>query len=242
MKIFTGFLDIIYPPRCHVCGDFLHLPDKAPLICGNCLEGFRKINHPICSICGIPFQSCNEEDHLCEKCIRKRPYYDELRALFLYENGIMEAIHLMKYMSKPHIARSLAPLLASFAQDWLKNICEMTMVPVPLHPRKLRQRGFNQSLVLAEEMASILNIELEYLSFRRTKDTKSQTGLNMDERRKNVKNAFELIDRRHYKERTVILVDDVATTGSTINECARTLKKAGCEKVYGLVLARTQAY
>lgn len=196
----------------------------------------------MCSICGVPFESDIEEDHPCERCIRKRPFYDRLRAPYLYKNGMMTAIHKMKYSGKSYIAKSLAPLLASFAGDWLKDINDMLMVPVPLHPRKLRRRGFNQSLILAKKMAPILNSKLDFLSFRRIKYTKSQTGLNMDERRRNVKNAFELTDGRHYKRKGIILVDDVATTGNTMNECARILKKGGCERVYGLVLARTAGY
>lgn len=242
MKILSSFLNIIYPPRCNICGDFLHIPHENPYICETCIKGFKIINPPICSICGIPFESDTEEDHPCERCIRKRPFYDRLRALYLYENGIMEAVHKMKYSGKSYIAKSLAPLLASFAMEWLDDIHDMLMVPVPLHPRKLRQRGFNQSLILARGISLILNSELDILSFRRIKFTRSQTGLNMDERRKNVKNAFELKDGKHYKGKSVILVDDVATTGNTMNECARILKKGGCEKVYGLVLARTAAY
>lgn len=198
--------------------------------------------NPVCSICGIPYKSESEENTPCERCIRKRPIYDSLRGAFLYESGIMKAVHNLKYSGKTYIAKSLGPLLASFAQSWLINLNEPLIMPVPLHSRKLRQRGFNQSLLLANEVAAMMKIEIDFLSLRRTKNTKTQTGLKPDERQRNVKNAFELVGKRSYKARDIILADDVATTGSTVNECARILKKNGCSRVYGLVLARTQIY
>ncbi len=239
MKIFVDFLNIIYPPRCRICGSFLRNENTASGICSNCANSFKTIEPPICSICGIPFISQNEDNHLCERCIQRRPFYDELRAPWLYENRIMDAVHRMKYSDKPHIAKALAPLLTAFANMWLTEASGMTIIPVPLHPQKLRQRGYNQSLFIARELAQGLNSELDFLSLRRTRNTMSQTGLNTNERRKNVKNAFEITEKKYYKDKSVILVDDVATTGSTINECAKALKKAGCKKVYGLVLART---
>jgi ComF family protein len=113
------------------------------------------------------------------------------------------------------------------------------MIPVPLHPKRLRERGFNQSLLLARNVASSLGTELDFLSLRRIRYTQPQTGLKSDERRKNVSRAFELKDRKCVKGRTVILVDDVATTGNTLNECARVLRRSGCARVFCLVLART---
>lgn len=154
----------------------------------------------------------------------------------------MDAIHQMKYAGKSHLADSLGPLLASFARDWIGNIKGMLMMPVPLHPRKLRERGFNQSLLLAKIMNPILEAELDFLSLRRVIYTKAQTGLKIKEREKNVRRAFGLDGKPDLKGRTIILVDDVATTGNTMNECARVLKKAGCEKVFCLALARTANY
>ena len=112
-------------------------------------------------------------------------------------------------------------------------------MPVPLHPRRLRERGFNQSLLLARHLATRLNLDLDFLSLRRIRYTQPQTGLKKDERRKNVKKAFGLLDPKVVKGRTVVLVDDVTTTGNTLNECARMLKRAGAKEIYGAVLART---
>ena len=112
-------------------------------------------------------------------------------------------------------------------------------MPVPLHPKKLRERGFNQSLLLARHIAAQLDVELDFLSLRRIRYTQPQTGLKRDERRKNVRKAFGLKDPKAVRGRTVLLVDDVTTTGNTLNECARLLKRSGAEDVYSAVLART---
>jgi ComF family protein len=112
-------------------------------------------------------------------------------------------------------------------------------MPVPLHPKRLRERGFNQSLLLAERVAAALNADLDFSSLKRIRYTQPQTELGSEERKKNVRKAFGVSEREAVKGRAVLLVDDVATTGSTLNECARTLKRAGCRHVFCLVLART---
>ena len=142
MNLISNLLDIIYPPRCQICLDFLdnHPPDRGD-ICDTCFSSFRELTHPFCSICGEPFKSKVEEDHLCEKCLRKRPFYDELRAPYLYEERIMEAIRLIKYSGKSYIVKSLGPFIGTFAKKRI-NVTEDTIImPVPLHRKKLKQRG-----------------------------------------------------------------------------------------------------
>ncbi|MDB9822177.1 ComF family protein [Deltaproteobacteria bacterium] len=243
MGILSKFIDIIYPPRCHICHNFLpNAGHRDNRFCPVCLKGFLKIIPPLCPICGIPFESFSEENHLCENCLRKRPFYDALGAPYLYQGGIMDAIHQMKYGGKSYFAKSLGALLGSFASKWIDNSVGPLMMPVPLHPRKLRERGFNQSLLLARAIMPILGTELDFLSLKRVIYTRPQTGLNRDERKKNVRNVFDLMGHKGFKGRSVILVDDVATTGNTMNECARILKKAGCKKIFCLALARTKSF
>ncbi|MBN1905195.1 MAG: ComF family protein [Deltaproteobacteria bacterium] len=244
MDLFTELIDIIYPKKCHLCLDFLDDEEsKLPDICNSCFSGLPVLTHPFCSICGVPFESKVEEDHLCEKCIRTRPFYDELRAPYLYEDIIMEAIHRLKYSGKSYLAKSLGSLMADFLKEWTGDIDDsMIMIPVPLHKRKLRQRGFNQSALLVRSTAKLLDIETDYFTLRRIRYTETQTGLTIEERRKNVKRAFEVTGNANLNGKSVILVDDVATTGNTMDECARVLKMAGCERVLGLTLARTAAY
>jgi ComF family protein len=244
MSFLGQFIDLIYPPRCSICEKFLW-KDRAKkdqqelLFCNPCFDGFSEITPPLCPTCGRPFASEVDEDHLCGDCLRKRPYYDTMRAPYLFAGGIMEAIHQFKYARKSYLANSLGFLLASFARKWLHRADSFLMMPVPLHPKRLRERDFNQSLLLARYAAPLLGLELDFLSLKRIRYTQPQTGLKSDERRKNVRGAFEIDDRKVVKGRCVLLVDDVTTTGNTLNECARTLKRAGAKEVFCLTLART---
>jgi ComF family protein len=239
MGIFASFLETIYPPRCHICRCFLMGNRGGTLhFCSGCLKDLIKIASPLCPVCGTPFISQVEKDHLCKECLKKRPFFDILAAPYLYDGGIMDAIHQVKYNGKTYLAQSLGDLLAASARERFGDTKGLLIMPVPLHPRRLRERGFNQSLVLARAVAPVLEASLDFLSLRRVKYTQPQTGLKRDERRKNVKGAFALDGRPDLKGRTIILVDDVATTGNTLNECARVLKKAGCERVLCLTLAR----
>ena len=244
MNIFNKLIDLIYPPRCHICQEFLWQEgvkkDQEELpFCQTCFNDFYEITSPICPICGRPFVSGIEEDHICESCLRKWPFYNALVAPYLYDGALMAAIHQFKYAGKIYLANSLGRLLCLFAKEWLKEMEDCLMLPVPLHPKRLRERGFNQSLLLARFLTDVFDTELDFLSLRRIRYTRPQTGLQRDERRKNVRRAFELKDPHVAKGRTVILVDDVATTGNTLNECARTLKRAGAKEIFCLVLART---
>jgi ComF family protein len=244
MKTLNTLIDLIYPPRCPICQAFLQ--DKVALhgaqdlpFCQACFKDFTEIKPPICSLCGRPFSDGTEQDRVCEDCLRKRPSYDIARAPYLYAGALMTAIHELKYAQRSHLAHSLGSLLASFAQTWIGELKGFLVMPVPLHPRRLRARGFNQSLLLARCVASKTGAELDFLSLRRTRFTKPQTELSSEERKKNVRKAFEVVKPEAVKRRTILLVDDVATTGSTLNECAKALKRAGVDGVLCLVLART---
>ena len=160
MKLLKLITDIIYPPRCGVCSDFLW---EAPLkgstsalsICPACLNGFHPLASPLCSLCGAPFSSEVLEDHPCEDCLRHPPTYDAAGAPYLYEGSLLEAIHHLKYHGKTSLVGSLGLLLAGFAKDWLgETLSDFLIIPVPLHPSKLRERGYNQSLLLARRLAN----------------------------------------------------------------------------------------
>ena len=244
MFCFSQLADIIYPPRCVVCGRFLW---KGPLVretrsaffCPDCMADFHCVSSPLCPICGQPFASEVVEDHLCEDCLRKRPFYEAAWAPYRYEGAILKGIHRLKYGAKGFLADALGPLLAQFAKERLDGSQSVLIMPVPLHPKRLRERGFNQSLLLARHVSRCLHINLDFLSLRRVRYTPPQASLAKNERLQNVQGAFELKNPNAVKGRSVLLVDDVVTTGNTLNECARILRKAGAQKVFGLSLART---
>jgi ComF family protein len=243
MNLLRQLADIIYPPRCAICSRFLW---KAPLIrepdsaffCSVCMLDFRHVTSPLCPICGQPFPSGATEDHLCEDCLRKRPFYETVWAPYRYEGAILEAIHQLKYASKSLVADALGPLLARFTEKRISTREAVLAMPVPLHPRRVRERGFNQSLLLARHVSRRLHIDLDFLSLRRVRYTPPQTRLARKERKQNVRGAFELRTRDRVKKKTILLVDDVVTTGNTLNECARILRRGGASRVIGLSVAR----
>lgn len=207
-------------------------------LCGDCISGLSPVTHPMCTICGVPFHAAGGQDHLCENCLRKPPSYDLVRAPYLYVGPLMDAIQRFKYKAETHLISSLGPLLSCFAREWLPDPHDYLVIPVPLHRRRLRSRGFNQSLLLARIVSSDLGTCLDYLSLVRVRHTVAQTGLGKEERKKNVKNAFSLRDSGVVEGQKILLIDDVFTTGHTLNECAKTLKKAGADAIVCLTLAR----
>jgi ComF family protein len=189
-------------------------------------------------VCGRPFSDGIDVDHWCEDCLKKKPQYEAVGAPYLYEGVVMTAVHELKYGARSQVADSLGLLLADFTNRWLPSREGLLTMPVPLHPKRLRERGFNQSLLLAKKVAGELGTVLDFLSLRRVKYTQPQTGLGKDERRKNVRRAFKVVNPKAVKKKTILLVDDVTTTGNTLNECARVIKRAGSKKVYCIVFAR----
>lgn len=244
IALFRQVADIIYPPRCVVCGRFLW---KAPLVrgtrsaffCPECTTDFHSVASPLCPVCGQPFSSEVTEDHLCEDCLRKRPFYEAAWAPYRYEGAILKGIYRLKYGSKGFLADAFGPLLTRFVEARLEGGENLMIMPVPLHPKRLRERGFNQSLLLARHVSRALHIDLDFLSLRRVRYTPPQASLAKKERQQNVRGAFELATQGAVQGKTILLVDDVVTTGNTLNECARILRKGGAEKVFGLSLART---
>lgn len=245
MGLFQKLIDLIYPPRCQICRKFIgseaEEAEPSGCFCEECLSSFTPLNSPYCPICGRSFSQGISENHVCETCLRKKPFFERASTPYLYEGGLMEAIHQFKYGGKNYLADSLGPLLKQFAGQKLPaGLAQGLVMPIPLHPKRLRERGFNQSLLLARYVAELPGLELDYLSLRRVRYTQPQTGLKGDERRKNVRRAFKIEDKTKIKGRVIILVDDVLTTGSTLNECARILKRAGAWQVFGLALASTK--
>ena len=243
MTFLSQLIDILYPPRCHLCGRFLY-PAEGPVqpkqVCANCRAALAPVTHPLCTVCGISFPTSTGQDHLCENCLRSNPWYDLVRAPYLYSGQLMEAVRRFKYKSETYLITTLGPLLSSFAREWITYSPDSLTIPVPLHRQRLRERGFNQSLLLARAVSSELGTRLDYLSLVRNRYTSAQTGLSKAARKKNVKGAFSVVNRESVKGQTILLVDDVFTTGHTLNECARTLKRSGARTVICLTLARVR--
>ena len=243
MGLLSAFLDLIYPPVCLLCGQFLWDEPLFVLgqridLCRSCYSSFKRITGPVCPSCGRPYPVESGPDHLCEDCMVKPPVYDMIAAPFAFEGPLVDAVHSFKYGGKSHYAKSLGLPLAEFASENLYLSDPPLVMPVPLHHKRLMERGFNQSLLLARYVTRELKGDLDFLSLVRVRFTQAQTQLSREDRLKNLRRAFAVTRPERVMNRIVLLVDDVATTGATFNECAKVLKKAGAREVLAIALAR----
>ncbi|MFB3925901.1 MAG: ComF family protein [Syntrophales bacterium] len=229
-------VDLLFPVRCVGCDSLIKEGDGGPF-CERCISKIHFIKSPICPRCGIPFRA-GGSDHLCGECIRTRQYFTMARSVGLYETALLNAIHRFKYGKSTAAGKALGKIMALFDFPGLEMRRFSVIMPVPLHPDRLRERGFNQSLILAREIAGHHCLPLDFTSLKRKRYTEPQIGLGKDARSPNVRGAFEVGGKENISGRKVVLVDDVYTTGSTVRECARTLLGNGAEEVAVLTLAR----
>lgn len=236
-EILTGIADLVFPPRCITCDDLLERHGALPF-CPSCLDGIRTIRSPLCPRCGVPFPVTEGEDHLCGDCITGQRPYAVARSVGRYEETLLTAIHRFKYRGRTGIGKILGGIMADFAGTiWDMQVFER-IVPVPLHRKKLRDRGFNQAVILARELAKRFEIPLDFMSLRREVFKPPQVGLHRKERSENVRGVFAVRYPERIAGRRILLVDDVYTTGSTLEECSRILIRAKAESVAVLTLAR----
>ena len=235
--ILAAVADLLFPPRCPVCGILLTERTATPF-CPPCRTGIRCIGSPLCPRCGLPFPTLAGEDHLCGSCLEREPAYAIARSMAYYEGSLLAAIHLFKYRGKTGIGEALGRMLADFAgTNW--NLGVFTrVVPVPLHRKRLRSRGFNQAVILARAVATHFDIPLDLTTLRRVVATAPQVSLGREARLANVRGAFAVERPERIAGQRILLVDDVYTTGGTLAECAGTLLKAGADAVALLTLAR----
>ena len=231
-KIRAKFLALLAPARCHWCGA---APERAPA-CASCI-GALPWNAIACRACALPLTSAGETS-VCGDCLRDSPPQDRSWAAFRYEAPIMQAIVELKFrgrLAPAHVVGSLmAEQLARRAQP-LPDV----LVPMPLHPRRLQRRGYNQAVELGRELARRLSVPLAARAARRVRATLEQTRLDGAARRRNVRGAF-LVDPRIVRGRHVALLDDVITTGATAAELARAARAAGARHIEVWAAARVR--
>ncbi len=193
---------------------------------------------PYCTCCGRSFSS-GHENHLCGDCLKSSWNFDRARSIVVYEDIIAGLIHELKYSGSMCGLKAFQDLSRhSPVRDDLSTAD--LILPVPLHIKRLRQRGFNQALLLAKSLFPDAGAKIHYdILFRQT-NTPTQTGLSGRERRKNLKNAFIVKKASEISGRNILIIDDVFTTGSTVNECAGVLKKKGCKRVEILTICRAE--
>lgn len=229
-----------WPPSCAVCGSN-PCEDRGGRLCRGCARSLSYLSPPYCPVCGRPFpKGTSPVRDACGFCLQYRPHFDAARARCLYKGTMSHAIKEFKFNSRRHYRALLEEIILEAAAE-LPDIGEAALVvPVPLHPSRLRERGFNQAVDLARPVARSAGAELAIGCLVRRRATKPQYGLTIKQRRRNVKGAFQATDPFRVRGKTVVLVDDIITTGATVEECSRVLKKAGAEKVLVAALARAE--
>ncbi len=235
--ILTGITDLVFPPRCLTCGSILE--EHGPLsLCPACEAGIRHIRSPHCPCCGIPFPSTEGPDPHCGDCLTAERPYALARSVGRYEGTLLEAIHLFKYRRKPGVGKVLGKIMADFADSIWDMEAFSLIVPVPLHRKRLRQRGFNQAVILARVIAKRFALPLDFTTLKRTLPTVPQVGLGRQERSANVHGAFSAVRPERIAGRRLLLVDDVYTTEAPWRSCASVLIEGRSRAVAGLTLAR----
>lgn len=219
-------LDFLFPKTCLACGS------TGELICARCRRSLPRLYPPICPRCGRP-QASGE---LCASCVRWTSSIDGIRAPFRFGGVVREAVHEFKYRNLRILARPLAELMSDYLDR--NPLPADVLVPVPLHPKRLRERGYNQSELLARELGKLVSLPLVGNQLVRRKYALPQARTNsVAQRRANMADAFAC-EGNALAGRRVLLVDDVSTSAATLDACAATLKNSGAASVWGLVLAR----
>ncbi len=230
---FDGLLDVLLPPRCLACAQAVDLPGR---LCGACWAKVDFIAAPYCHCCGLPFAFDEGAGSLCGACLGSPPAFDHARAVLRY-NGVARSLVLgFKLGDRTHGAPAFAAWMGRGGADLIAAADAVT--PVPLHRWRLFTRRYNQSGLLASEIAANAGLAFEPDLLVRTRNTKSQGRLGRLGRFENVRGAFAVRAAREVAGRRIILIDDVMTTGATVNACAATLKRAGAASVVVLTLAR----
>ena len=221
-------INILYPSICPSCMKETDSLRTAPF-CFSCWSGIEKFTGPSCHICATPFTS--EDAVICSECIGKPPYFSKAMSFGLYDGILAAALHFFKFHRIKRLHRPLGEFLVDFDLSGIDAV-----MPVPLTIKGLRERGFNQSLLLAKAVSDRKKIPLIMDGLVKKTETAPQIGLSKKERRLNLKNAFRTT--RTFPGMKILLVDDVMTTGSTTNECSKELLRAGAASTTVLTLAR----
>lgn len=230
--------NLIYPRFCVVCKSKLN-PNNEYNICLVCAASINLIKPPFCLKCGIGLEQLSRlRSNGCIECANKKYYFEQALSACKYTGIIKHCIHLFKYKHKRITGNILGDIVIKFMKDnfSVKNIDIITAVP--LHKHRLRERGFNQSEIVANKLSEYFKIQNSFNNLCRIKKTISQVTLSAQQRKTNITGAFICKYPEKFKNKRILLIDDIFTTGATLNECARMLKKSGAKNVTCLTIAR----
>jgi len=236
-EVLRDLADVLFPPRCQSCRTVAEKLTNE-LFCAVCEEKIRYIRPPLCPACGAPFPDSAGSDHLCGDCLTPPKPFAVARSVAAFDGILLEAIHAFKYHNKTGMGSGLGKMMTGDSYTGTDLQGYTMIMPVPLHIRRLRERGFNQSLLLAKVLSARYAIPLDFVTLKRERDTPPQTTMGRKERQANIKGAFGVADKERVRKQHVLLIDDVYTTGSTLAECTRVLLNSGASQVGVLTLAR----
>lgn len=231
-----NILDLVYPRNCAGCGRASVQEER--YLCWDCQAQIPFITFPFCSHCGNPVEGAVDHEYLCIHCTRSRPHFDAARCAARFDGPLKEMIHQLKYGRALWLAQDLAALLEACVMTHYADVGFSTVISVPLHPARKRDRGYNQADLLARALARRLDLPYDGGVLRRVKPTPTQTNLTARDRANNVAGAFETRRISGVAGCRLLLVDDVMTTGATLSECSKALKNAGAAGVHVVALAR----
>lgn len=243
-NIFREWISWIYPSICELCGCRC---DYGQSLCPDCIQKLEKIEPPYCAICGAPVPGSFIPTGICNDCHEQKPHYSEARAVFTNANELRELILSFKYAGKIYLGRTLATLMVEAIKShpyWFDGE-KCHIIPVPMNSKKLYQRGYNQAAELAKQVAKNLNWSYSDILIHK-EDNQAQAGLGRVARLKHAKKVYRIgmksLKEKSFEGESVLLIDDVFTTGATADSCARWIKRAGAKNVYVFTLARTVSH
>ncbi len=232
----SKLLSFLFPEgiKCIFCGSDIN-DQEGYCICEKCKKDLPFQDKNICEICGDVIFA---QENICLNCKAKLPAYKKVVSIFWYENEIIKLVYSFKYGGSKYLAKPMANIMSEKLKT--ENLNFDVILPVPISDKKLKTRGYNQSELLAKEISQKLNCDTYNNILIRVKDTVTQTNLTRKERQENLKDAFAINDKKLIKNKNVLLIDDVLTTGSTAEECSKVLLKNAAKNVYVLSYARTK--
>lgn len=235
----SRMLDAVMPPRCVRCGTIVA---NAGALCSDCFDQVSFITEPFCVRCGVPFTDVyapSQENLTCGACLKDPPVVGRARAVFVYSAESRVLVTRLKFADRTDLAPTLARWMVRAGAELLSDA--NLIVPVPLHRWRLLSRTYNQSTLLARHISKQSDVAADFHALRRFKATPRQGGLSARARKRNVTRAFKIIDPDRVGGKSILLIDDVLTTGATLDACARVLLTAGAERVDALVVGRVPA-
>ncbi len=233
-RIYTYLINFILPPRCLSCAE-MTISNKD--FCSNCWKNLNFITKPYCIVCGSKLNISILEGMECGKCLQARPSYNLSRSLIQFDGYSKKVIHAFKYKDKTILAKTFTRL---FYNQYNQEFCNIDLiVPVPMNRFKRLFRMYNPAFILALEISKIMKIAMIPDILIKTKWTKAQTYLSKNQREKNLSGSLIFNKKYQIMDKKILLVDDVLTTGTTINKCSKILKRAGGKDIYVMTIART---